>query len=341
MANIGNQVTTVPFIADTFSGNGSQQSFNLVRAPAGTASIAVFIGTAYQVPSSYSLVGTLLTFVTAPTAGASNITVLHLGNGSATQVPSTGSVSLTSLSSDTYGYINAAFSTANTGTASGSYANSAFAAANTATASGSYANSAFSTANSAFAAANTATASGSYANSAFTVANNSLGIDTTQNTNISSASSYANSAFATANSAGSYANTAFLKANTPIYTANSAASYANAAFAKANTAGVGTVTSVATGNGLSGGPITGSGTLAIAAPTWNSIGSYALSRASQGVMSNQSNYALTDVVTLYVANESYPFQIVTTNTLSGTWRWLGGGGGNYGDSQVSLAVRVS
>ena len=43
-----------------------------------------------------------------------------------------------------------------------------------------------------------------------------------------SAASYANSAFATANSAASYANSAFA-------TANSAASYANSAFTKANT----------------------------------------------------------------------------------------------------------
>ena len=162
MSYIGNQVTTVPFIADTFSGTGSQQSFNLTRAPAGTAAIAVFIGTAYQAPVNYSLSGTLLTFVSAPTAGTNNITVLHLGNGSATQVPSTGSVTLATLSSDTYGYINAAFAAANSDTS----------AANTG---GVYANAAFSTANSAFLAANTpsnvANSAAAYANAAFTQAN--------------------------------------------------------------------------------------------------------------------------------------------------------------------------
>jgi hypothetical protein len=58
-----------------------------------------------------------------------------------------------------------------------------------------------------------------------------------------SAASYANSAFQTANnqlsyvanSAASYANSAFLAANTPSHVANSAASYANGAFASANT----------------------------------------------------------------------------------------------------------
>ncbi len=76
-----------------------------------------------------------------------------------------------------------------------SYANGAFASANTSAAAGSYANAAFAT-------ANTVTASGSYANSAFLVANNGVGIDVTQNTNISSAASYANAAFSQANTGG-------------------------------------------------------------------------------------------------------------------------------------------
>ena len=57
-----------------------------------------------------------------------------------------------------------------------------------------------------------------------------------------SAASYANSAFAVANTSsntsvasGSYANSAFLVANTPTHVANSAASYANSAFLAANT----------------------------------------------------------------------------------------------------------
>jgi hypothetical protein len=42
------------------------------------------------------------------------------------------------------------------------------------------------------------------------------------------------------------------------------------------TGGSGTVTSVATGNGLQGGTITTSGTLSVACPTHNTVGSYAL-----------------------------------------------------------------
>ena len=174
MANIGNQVTSIPFITDTFSGTGAQTAFTpLTRAPAGSASIAVFIAGVYQPPSAYTLNGVTLTFNSAPTAGTSNIVILHLGNGSAVQVPSDGSVTLTKLSNDTYSYINSAFTVANTGGAAASYANSAFLTANTPThvanSAASYANAAFTTANSAFAEADSAAA---YANSAFTKANN-------------------------------------------------------------------------------------------------------------------------------------------------------------------------
>jgi hypothetical protein len=174
MSYIGNQVTSIPFITDTFSGTGAQTAFTpLTRAPAGSASIAVFIAGVYQPPSAYTLNGVTLTFNSAPTAGTSNIVILHLGNGSAVQVPSDGSVTLTKLSNDTYSYINSAFTVANTGGAAASYANSAFTTANSAFAeadsAASYANSAFTTANSAFAEADSAAA---YANSAFTKANN-------------------------------------------------------------------------------------------------------------------------------------------------------------------------
>jgi hypothetical protein len=81
------------------------------------------------------------------------------------------------------------------------------------------------------------------------------------------------------------------------------------------------VTSVATGNGLSGGTITSTGTLQIAAPTYGSIGSYILAGF------NTSN-VLTDVrggtvagSNLYVWNDSNN----TWNNLglSGTWKGMG------------------
>jgi hypothetical protein len=108
MSYIGNQVTTVPFITDTFSGSGSATAFTLTRAPAGTAAIAVFVSGSYTAPINYSVSGVTLNFVSAPTAGTNNIVVLHLGTGSATQVPSDGSVTNakmdnTGVSAATYG----------------------------------------------------------------------------------------------------------------------------------------------------------------------------------------------------------------------------------------------
>ena len=94
MAYIGNQVTSVPFIIDTFSGNGSTTTFGpMVRAPAGTASIAVFISGSYKTPTTdYTVSGDNIIFTSAPAVGTNNIIVHHLGNGSSTQVPSDGSV---------------------------------------------------------------------------------------------------------------------------------------------------------------------------------------------------------------------------------------------------------
>lgn len=208
-----------------------------------------------------------------------------------------------------------------TANSAAAYANAAFATANTGTASGSYANSAFAT-------ANTGSASGSYANSAFASANLISGVNTTQNTNITNASTYANSAFATAN------------------TGTASGSYANSAFAKANTAGVGTVTSVATGNGLSGGTITSTGTLVIAAPSYDSVGSYSLA----GIVTNVSGGAAISVgssiagsalripnTAAYNACNGY-YGIGSNNTPGGTWRLMGGGP-NTG--QTFLLVRIS
>jgi hypothetical protein len=156
MAYIGNEVTSIPFITDTFSGTGGQTAFTLTRAPAGSASIAVFISGVYQPPGNYTLSGVTLNFAIAPSSGTNNIVVLHLGNGSAVQVPSDGSVTLARLASDTYGYINAAFAAANSDSgvanSGATYANSAFLRANTPSAT---ANSAASYANGAFAQANT------------------------------------------------------------------------------------------------------------------------------------------------------------------------------------------
>ena len=107
MSFIGNVVQSIPFITDTFSGTGSQTAFTLTRAPAGTASIAVFVAGVYQAPTLYTLSGTVITFTTAPASGTNNLVVLHMGNGSTTQVPSDGSV--TNVKMDTTGVTAATY----------------------------------------------------------------------------------------------------------------------------------------------------------------------------------------------------------------------------------------
>ena len=79
MAYIGNQPTSVAFLTDQFSGNGSTTAFTLSAAPANTNSILVAISGVLQDPSTYSISGTTLTFSPAPPTGTGNISVRFLG----------------------------------------------------------------------------------------------------------------------------------------------------------------------------------------------------------------------------------------------------------------------
>jgi hypothetical protein len=76
---------------------------------------------------------------------------------------------------------------------------------------------------------------------------------------------------------------------------------------------VGTVTSVATGNGLSGGTITSSGTLVVACPTQFSVGAYAMG-------SNQQT-----------AGSNYSAAAAGVSGGTGTWKCMGNlnAGGNF------------
>jgi hypothetical protein len=103
MAYIGNQVSSVLFTVNTFSGDGSATSFGpMDRAPAGPASVAVFVAGSYKTPSvDYTVSGTSINFTSAPALGTNNITVHHLGNGvMATQTPVDGSVTGAKLTSN-------------------------------------------------------------------------------------------------------------------------------------------------------------------------------------------------------------------------------------------------
>lgn len=101
----------------------------------------------------------------------------------------------------------------------------------------------------------------------------------------------------------------------------------------------GTVTSVATGNGLSGGTITSSGTLVIACPSANSVGSYAFCRLAVGGSSigggstvSASNIRWTNVTT------DAGNILSDSGTPSGTWRNMLNGTWEYGCATVACRV---
>jgi hypothetical protein len=127
------------------------------------------------------------------------------------------------------------------------------------------------------------------------------------------------------------------------------------------TGGSGTVTSVATGNGLQGGTITTTGTLSIACPTFNTVGSYVMASSrgngsSTGNLNSGSNYAAGTGFAQMQSGSFNPintgcgipaYPITFTNNLSGTWKWMGGtaqlgiGGIDYNGQALGLACRVS
>lgn len=90
------------------------------------------------------------------------------------------------------------------------------------------------------------------------------------------------------------------------------------------------VSSIATGNGLTGGPITTSGTLSIACPNANSVGSYALvTSINGGTFTFGVNYAagsaanqLATACVYQEIGETYS-AISPSTELSGTWKWMG------------------
>lgn len=112
----------------------------------------------------------------------------------------------------------------------------------------------------------------------------------------------------------------------------------------ASSGGSGTVTSVATGNGLSGGTITTSGTLTIAAPSFNSVGSYVFVYGFDANFTSGSNYSAGtgSAQVQSTLNRNSGFNIFVNNNLSGTWKWMGSTAtGNGGDNYQAIAVRVS
>lgn len=116
------------------------------------------------------------------------------------------------------------------------------------------------------------------------------------------------------------------------------------------TGGGGTVTSVATGNGLQGGTITTSGTLSVACPTFNTVGSYVYGRTSQV---DGGSYTVTagNNITGGTGNRQFMASVATgsgdfsggTTSLSGTWKWMGATitDNASGGSMFAIGCRVS
>lgn len=118
--------------------------------------------------------------------------------------------------------------------------------------------------------------------------------------------------------------------------------------------GAGTVTSVATGNGLQGGTITTSGTLSVACPTFNTVGSYAFVAANRAqnppsyTMTSGSNYSPgTTGSGLTATCGRYDFSAGSFSSseggtvISGTWKWMSGTQGGTYSVMTGIACRVS
>ena len=116
MSYLGNPINSVAFLTDQFSGNGSTTVFTMSVAPATTSSILVAISGVVQDPSTYSVVGTTLTFSAAPPGGTGNVSVRYLGIPAAgvtttayrTVTDSTATAGQTTFSIPSYtvGYLN-------------------------------------------------------------------------------------------------------------------------------------------------------------------------------------------------------------------------------------------
>ena len=114
----------------------------------------------------------------------------------------------------------------------------------------------------------------------------------------------------------------------------------------------GGVTSVATGNGLSGGTITTTGTLVIACPASNTVGSYAsvvVYVNNGGSVAFGSNYPVGSIGgdgVVELTNEAATdlWATAKTGSISGTWKFMTAGANSAAANQVGLigiACRVS
>jgi hypothetical protein len=136
--------------------------------------------------------------------------------------------------------------------------------------------------------------------------------------------------------------TSALQTVAPSTTGNFLRSNGTTWVSEAVSVGAGTVTSVATGNGLQGGTITTSGTLSVACPTQNTVGSYccaAMLNGNAGAVNFGTNYSAgsgaQQIMTGATGNNTFN----SSNNLSGTWKWMGASASDF--NMISVACRVS
>lgn len=138
--------------------------------------------------------------------------------------------------------------------------------------------------------------------------------------------------------------TSALQTVAPSTTGNFLRSNGTTWVSEAVSVGTGTVTSVATGNGLQGGTITTSGTLSVACPTFNTVGSYCFVQYRN--IATLASGATFSVGTGNNQGQSVflkdPVAPGATDNLSGTWRNMSGSiPADSGLFCVIVACRVS
>lgn len=311
---------------DPFSGNGSTTAFTLSADPSTKNNTNVYISGVYQAKSTYSVSGTTLTFSVAPPTGTNNIEVeyatpLAIGTPSDLTVSTAklvdGSVTAAKMASGAAAS-NLGFTPVNkagdtlTGAlnentlatiASASSIDIGAATANTISITGTTAITALGT-----------IAAGAVRRLVFagalTLTHNTTSLILPSGASITTAAG--DIAEFVSLGSGNWRCFNYMKANGQAVVAPAAG-----------------VTSVATGNGLSGGTITSSGTLVIAAPSYNSVGSYVFGQivTASGVTSG-STYSAGNGTNQVQATGSYSYSAqYTSNNLSGTWRLMGASAG--------------
>ena len=94
MSYIGNEIRSVPFVTDIYSGAGGTSFGPLTIVPASPASVMIFVAGVYQRPTlDYTLNVDFVNYESPPSSGTNNIVIHHIGIGyMSTQVPGDGTV---------------------------------------------------------------------------------------------------------------------------------------------------------------------------------------------------------------------------------------------------------